>query len=234
MHFSLVMVGAHDGSKTDIFIRRSAAIGKVLLIEPVPYLFNRLKSRYSDLPGVSLCNIVIATKDGDVEFTALRETANSISAWGDQLGSLIPDHAVAANQRFSEHVEVIKAKASSFETFVNTENISSIDILFTDTEGMDAELLVTFPFSRIIPDLIIFECKHSDGYLRVGRKLANLLNLLEDHDYWITILDAENMMATHRSVISRGVPASHDVPFSSSDPRGRISALGHQRTFRQV
>src|SRR5262245_6914610 len=201
MHFSLVMVGAHDGSKTDIFIRRSAAIGKVTLIEPVPYLFDRLSSRYSDSPNVLLRNIVIATTDGEVEFTAPKETANSISAWGDQLGSMIADHAVAHNQRFAQHIEVIKAKASSFETFVNAENISSIDVLFTDTEGMDAELLVTFPFARIIPNRIIFEYKHSDGYMRVGRKLANLLNLLEDHDYLVNILDVENMMATHRSVI---------------------------------
>jgi FkbM family methyltransferase len=197
LHFSLVMVGAHDGSKTDEFIRRAAAIGSVLLIEPVPFLFNRLKSRYADLPSISLRNIAIATKDGDIEFTAPKETAKSIAAWGDQLGSMIAGHAIAHDRRFSQHIEVITAKASSFETLVNAENISSIDVLYTDTEGMDAELLPTFPFSRITPNRLIFEFKHSDGYMRVGRKLASLLNFLDDCGYHVAVMDAENMMAKH-------------------------------------
>jgi FkbM family methyltransferase len=199
LHFSLVMVGAHDGSKTENFIRRSAAMGNVLLVEPVPFLFNRLKSRFSDLPRIILRNIVIAITDGEVEFTAPTETANSITAWGDQLGSMVAGHAAAHDPRFLQHIEVIKAKALSFETLVNAENISSIDFLFTDTEGMDAELLPTFPFSRMMPNRLIFEFKHSDGPNRVGRKLASLLNFLDGCGYHVAVIDNENMMATHRT-----------------------------------
>ena len=83
---------------------------------------------------------------------------------------------------------------------VNAENISSIDVLFTDTEGMDAELLPTFPFSRITPNRLIFEFKHSDGFMRVGLKLASLLNFLDLRGYRVSVLDAENMIATHSSI----------------------------------
>jgi FkbM family methyltransferase len=199
MHFSLVMVGAHDGSRTENFIRGQAALGAVLLIEPVPFLFNRLSSRYAALPNVRLRNFAISTDDGEIEFTAPRESANSVCSYGDQLGSLLPDHAAGNHPGMSQHVERIRTRAFRFETLIDTENISSIDILFTDTEGMDAELLPTFPFSRVMPSRLFFEFKHSDGCGRVGRKLARLLNILDDHGYLISVADNENMFAKHRS-----------------------------------
>jgi FkbM family methyltransferase len=199
MHFNLVVVGAHDGSGMESLVQDAEATGHVLLIEPVPFLFNRLKSRYANLTKVIARNVAISTKDGEVEFTAPKETANFISPYGDQLGSLAPDHAILHDERMSQHVEVIKVQASSFRTLLEAEQISSIDLLFTDTEGMDCELLPTFPFSVIIPKRIIFEFKHSDGTVRVGRKLANLLVFLDDRGYRVRVLDAENMLATHDS-----------------------------------
>jgi hypothetical protein len=65
-----------------------------------------------------------------------------------------------------------------------------------DTEGMDAELLPTFPFSKILPNRIIFEFKHADGFFRVGPKLASLLNVLDLWGYRVSPMDAENMAAT--------------------------------------
>jgi FkbM family methyltransferase len=196
-HFSLVLVGAHDGSKMKTFIRQAEAVGKVLLIEPVPFLFSKLESRYAKSPKVILSKIAISTKDGEFEFIAPKQTANLFVAHGDQLGSLVPNHAKLHDERMAQHIEVIKTPASSFTTLVRTENISSIHTLFTDTEGMDAELLQSFPFSAIIPKRIIFEFKHTDGANRVGKKLASLLTFLEDHGYRINVLDAENMIATH-------------------------------------
>ena len=81
MHFSLVMVGAHDGSKTEQFVRAAAGAGEVLLIEPVPFLFNRLAARYSALPNVRLRNFAISTEEREIDFTAPKETANLISLW---------------------------------------------------------------------------------------------------------------------------------------------------------
>ena len=113
---------------------------------------------------------------------------------------MVRGHAVAHDARMSQHMEVIKARASTFETLVEAEEISSVHTLFTDTEGMDAELLPTFPFSKIVPKQIIFEFKHADGYMRVGRKLASLLIFLDDHGYAVQVLDAENMIAKHQSL----------------------------------
>ena len=57
MHYSLILIGAHDGSKTLPLIRESSAKGKVLLVEPVPFLFHRLAQTVSGIPNVTLANV---------------------------------------------------------------------------------------------------------------------------------------------------------------------------------
>jgi FkbM family methyltransferase len=199
LHYSLVLIGAHDGSKTEGLVRRSIGHGKVLLVEPVPFLFARLRSRYDGQANVILRNIVVSRKDGEVDFTAPKETANTVLGFGDQLGSMIADHAVNHDAGMLAHVETVRWRSESFETLIGSAAISSIDILFTDTEGMDAELLPTFPFAKIRPRQIIFEFKHADGTHRIGRKLAALLVLLDGLGYAVRVLDVENLIATHES-----------------------------------
>ena len=43
MHYTMIFVGANVGSKTQPLIHEANAIGKVMLIEPVPHLFATLK-----------------------------------------------------------------------------------------------------------------------------------------------------------------------------------------------
>jgi FkbM family methyltransferase len=207
MHFSLVLVGAHDGSKTERLVEQARAAGKVLLIEPVPFLFARLKARYATASNVILRNIVVSSVDGEIDFTAPKPTANSLVNYGDQLGSLVDRHAVNHHPHMSEHLEIIRSSSLTFRKLVGEENIRSIDILITDLEGADAELLPTFPFSQLTPSRIIFEFKHADGTFRIGRKLANLLMFLDDLDYKVTVLDVENLLATHKSFDAAGRPA---------------------------
>lgn len=199
MHFSLVVVGAHDGSRMDELVGRAALAGEVLLIEPVPFLFERLKAHYAGRPNVRFRNNAIAARDGEVEFYAPRETANSVVFFGDQLGSLKSHHAQAHHVDLSPHVDAIVAQALRYETLVEMEGISSLDLLLSDTEGMDADLIPTFPFVRVTPKRIIFEFKHTDGTNRVGRRLAGLLIFLEDRGYQINYLDGENFIAIHSS-----------------------------------
>lgn len=195
MHFSLMVIGAHDGSKIEKYIRQQAELGNVLLVEPVPFLFERLKERFADCPSVRCRPCVVSTKDGEVEFTAPKPSASSVIVWADQLGSLRPGHAVSHRAAMSEHIDIIKMQAVSLATLVNDEDISSLDALVIDTEGMDAELLPTFPFSKVVPQGIVFEFKHSDGVMTVGRKLANLLLRLDELGYRTKVLDTENMIA---------------------------------------
>jgi FkbM family methyltransferase len=201
LHYSLVLVGAHDGSRMEQFISRAVTGGEVLLIEPVPFLFERLTVRYAALPRVRLRRIAVAAQDREVEFIAPKPTAYAVAEFGDQIGSLVSGHAVGHRPALAQHIETLRVPALCYDTLVRTEEISSLDLLFTDLEGMDTELLPTFPFSKLLPKQIIFEFKHSDGVMHVGPKLANALLLLDDLGYRVKLVDHENLMATHRSAL---------------------------------
>ena len=62
----VVEVGANDGKTGDPLYRliRYNRRGKALLIEPIPYLFERLRSTYSGSPHCILANVAIASAAG--------------------------------------------------------------------------------------------------------------------------------------------------------------------------
>jgi len=203
MHFSLVLIGAHNGSKLAEPIAAARNAGNVLLVEPVPFLFALLEQRYGDDPAIILRNLCISTTDGQVPFVAPLPSANSVISGGDQLGSLLKDHAVNHDARLSSHVETIEVASKTFVSIIDGSGITGIDVLFCDTEGMDVTLLESFPFEKIKPLQILFEFKHADGTHRVGKKLGRFLIRLDDLGYKVKVLDAENLLAEYGPVPGR-------------------------------
>ena len=195
MHFSLILIGAHDGSKTEALVSQATAAGKVLLVEPVPFLFERLSKKYHGHTNVMIQSVCISTVDGPIDFISPLESANTVVSYGDQLGSVVEKHASNHNPQLSEHIKTITVQSKTFQTLVSENSITSIDMLMTDTEGLDLDILPTFPFHQIMPARIVFEFKHSDGTNRIGLKLANYLIQLDKLGYEVTVLDIENLFA---------------------------------------
>lgn len=195
MDISLILVGAHDGSKTQQLVAKACQSGPALLIEPVPWLFEKLAARYSGDPNIILHNSVISEAAGEVDFYAPLESANEIDRIGDQLGSLNPSHAVLHNPQFREKFEKISVHADTFESIFAKYDIKSVKFLVTDTEGHDAIILSQFPFDRFKPRQVMFEYKHIDGVYRIGPKFAQLLIMLDGAGYRMKILDQENCLA---------------------------------------
>jgi FkbM family methyltransferase len=198
MHVDLLMVGAHNGSKQEHVIIGAASRGIVILVEPVPFLFNQLERDFGGMENVRLERKCIAEKSGTAAFFAPNQDANNVAPWGDQLGSGNRDHALLHNPGFAEHISEIEVECITFTDLIKKYGITSIGTLFTDTEGFDATIIPTFPFSAISPDRIIFEYKHSDGVENIGRKLGMLLCFLDMTGYNIRVSDQENCIATLR------------------------------------
>jgi len=206
MHFSLVLIGAHNGSKLAQLIADARSGGNVLLVEPVPFLFRQLEERYGGDPGVVLRNLCIATADGTASFVAPLPSASSVIMHGDELGSLLPGHAVGHDPALAAHIETIEVAARTFGTLIDELDISSIDLLYCDTEGMDITLLEMFPFEELRPLKIVFEFKHADGTFRIGRKLGGFLIRLDDLGYRVKVLDIENILAERIAEAQAGQP----------------------------
>ena len=193
MKFSLVVIGAHSGDKLSKAIETYSKHGDVLLVEPVPWLFNKLQEKYGSAGSVHLLQAVISENDVDeVSFFAPTQSANEIATWGDQLGSLNPVHALGHNKEFSGKIKEIKVRGISFVALINKFGIDQIDVLHTDTEGYDARLLSVFPFDKIKPREIVFEYKHSDGVFTIGKNFAKLLLILDELCYKTQVIDTEN------------------------------------------
>ena len=195
MNYSLVMIGAHDGSKTSAFINERATLGKVLLIEPVPYLFERLSNRFAGNENITCLNEAISDVNGEVDFYMPAADSNEITSYGDQLGSLVPDHAESHDPKFREKIRKIKCKSRTMYALLADFDIRAIDVLWTDMEGYDTACLLSFPFQLVKPAKIFFEARHSDGTMRIGTRFATLLLLFGELKYRVKMHDSANCLA---------------------------------------
>ena len=193
MNFSLVVVGANSGEKLGEAIEECLRQGIVLLIEPVPWIFEKLKARHGGSESIKLLEAAISESDTDqISFFAPTQSANEVAMWGDQLGSLNPVHAILHSKDFLGKIEEIKVRGFSFSRLIKEFQIENIDCLCVDAEGYDSILLATFPFDKIKPREIIFEYKHSDGVFNIGKNFANVLTILDKFGYKTNIISEEN------------------------------------------
>ena len=197
MNFSLIMIGAHDGSKTDSFIRERAALGSVLLVEPVPFLFARLSQRFAGVANITCLNEAVSNVNGEVDFYMPAPDVNDVASYGDQLGSLIAGHAESHDAAFGDKIRKVKCKSRTMYSLLADYDVRAIDMLWTDMEGYDAACLMSFPFYLLKPTKIFFEAAHTDGMQRIGRKFATLLLLLEELQYRVKIHDSANCLAVY-------------------------------------
>jgi len=135
MHTALLLIGAHNGQKQRDLILQSARQGAVILVEPVPYLFAELSRNYADQPAITCLNCCITPRPGPVDFYAPTPQATQAFPWGDQLGSLHPGHAVHHAAALAPHIQRITADGLTFANLVDRFAITTLDTLFTDTEG---------------------------------------------------------------------------------------------------
>ncbi len=69
-------IGANYGTHTDLFL--SCGFTQVYSIEASPIFYNKLVSKYSNNPNVSLFNFAVADMDGDIDFYDTGDGASSL------------------------------------------------------------------------------------------------------------------------------------------------------------
>jgi FkbM family methyltransferase len=161
-----IEIGANDGAQHDhlaAMIRSRPWRG--VMVEPVPYVFERLRANYGSLDRVALVNAAIADHDGSVPFYHLREAEdhNSLPSWYDAIGSLtraaISGHADQIPDIESRIVEV-EVPALTFDSLCARHGIEDVDLLLVDTEGYDREIVRQVDLGRWRPRLLVYEHFH--------------------------------------------------------------------------
>ncbi len=163
----VVQIDSHDGATDDPVQRQLAAHPgwRALLVEPVPFVFERLRARYQGSPRVRLANLAVADRDGSLPFYHLSADTKArfpaLPHYWDQLGSFDRAHIVKHfGERVAECIMETAIQACSLSSLLERHGITAVDVLHIDTEGADWMILRQLPLDRIQPAVIIAEHKH--------------------------------------------------------------------------
>jgi FkbM family methyltransferase len=180
-----VKIGASDGTTddpcSDILLANTNWRG--LLIEPVPYCFDRLRANFQDSRRFSLEQVAIGAPAGEDTFYYVDAKAiqkiPSLPTWFDQLESFDRNHIMKHLDGVLEPFIIeCKVQVCPLSDVLMRNGIQDVHLLHVDTEGHDYEVLKTLDFAKHAPLSIFVEHKHlSDA------KKAEMLNLLQENGY---------------------------------------------------
>jgi FkbM family methyltransferase len=167
-----VQVGSNDGEHLDplreqIRTRRWRGI----MVEPVPYVFARLRAAYGDNPRITLEPAAIAESEGLRELHHLREAEAGapVPEWYDQLGSfrreVVLKHRDAIPD-FDERLTTTTVPCITFDHLCRKHGVDRVDLVHIDTEGYDFEVVKLVDLEARRPHLLLYEHLHLDEATR--------------------------------------------------------------------
>ena len=198
--FGLVVVGAHFGVWLKEEIEKFKK-QKILLVEPVPYNYNKLKEDLKHLDNIQICTNAIFSENKLSKFYYVREESISKLGkhWASGIGSFNKNHILDhKSKRFKiEENDIVEIEIEfiTFDDLVKKFSISSIDKLQIDAEGAEYEILKSIQYNKININSIQFEFKHFDGTFSQGEKLEEIKKKLIAEGYKLEQLDSENIIA---------------------------------------
>jgi len=202
MHnFGLVVIGAHFGVWLKDQIN-SIENEQILLVEPVPYNYNRLKEDFKNNKNIHICTNAVFSENKIRKFYYVNE--NSITKlgkhWASGIGSFnknhILDHKTKRFKIEDHDIVEIEIEFITFDSLINKYSIKSIDKLQIDVEGAEYEILKSIDFKNIEIKSIQFESKHFDGTFKEGPKLEEIKQKLKSEGYNLNQIDNENIIAS--------------------------------------
>ena len=169
-----VEVGANDGDQHDHlkpFIQSRRWTG--VMVEPVPYIFARLRENYSSAPGVALENSAVASEDGTMPFFHLRDAGADerlgLPDWYDGVGSFSREALLQHRGEIPDVEERIvesEVPVLTFASLCKRHGLTEVDLIVVDTEGYDWEIIRGIDFSAHRPRLLIYEHFHLTAQTR--------------------------------------------------------------------
>lgn len=165
-----VEIGANDGKQHD-HLRPLILAGRWrgVMVEPVPYIYDRLRANYEGLDRVALENVAIADREGTLPFFHVREAAGPERAdlpdWYDGIGSFSRDAVLAHADHVPGLGDLIvetEVPCTTYAALRTRHGDPHVDLLLIDTEGHDWEILKSIDLSSAPPQLIVYEHFHLD------------------------------------------------------------------------
>lgn len=159
-----VNIGANDGLAGDplrefVITRRWRGI----LVEPVPFVFERLKKAYRGRPAIFCENAAIAETSGVKQFWYLRKN-RVLDPGYDQVGSLDRSRVEKLDQSIypgsDRFLECCNVPCMTLRDLLAKHLVSHVDVFLVDTEGHDAKIVDQIDLATSPPSVIIYEHRH--------------------------------------------------------------------------
>lgn len=165
---TFIEIGANDGDQHDFlkeFVLSRAWRG--IIVEPVPYVFERLRGNYGHRPDVSLENVAVAAEDGTKVFYHLGEVKDwareGLPRWYDGIGSFSREEVLSHRAHIPDiesRIVAAEVPCLTFESLCARNGIERLDLILIDTEGYDREIIRQIDLRKWKPRLIVYEHYH--------------------------------------------------------------------------
>lgn len=181
---TFVQIGSNDGRKHDpIHQAVMSASWSGVMVEPVPYVFKRLRENYGSFSRIRLENVAVAVESGFLPFYHVPQADENeqLPSWYDELGSFKKEVVLKHADRIpnlENRLACIEVPCVTFAELCARNGITAVDLIHTDTEGYDYEIIRSLDLDRVRPILMIYEHKHFDEATRKACK-----NLLQSAEY---------------------------------------------------
>ena len=137
------------------------------MVEPVPYLFERLRRNYESHGRIELENVAVADEDAQLPFYYLAEPTleerETLPDRYDGTGAFSRDAVV----RHAAHIPDIESRtvssevtALTFESLCRRNRVERVDLVLIDTEGHDWRILQSIDLDEQRPRLLIYAHYH--------------------------------------------------------------------------
>lgn len=191
-----LQIGANDGVKADPIhelIRRNKR-WRGLFIEPVEFLFERLKQNYAGEERFRFEMVAIGVTRERRKFYFLPASAEleagfELPFYFDQLGSFDRQHIIRhLGERIDPFIAEEMIDCLPLQEVLDRNKITEIDLVHIDVEGFDYEVLKQIDFNRYRPRVLFFEHKHLSPNDRHAARL-----LLEGKGYFVFDHEADTV-----------------------------------------
>lgn len=214
-----VQIGSNDGLQNDplhkVLEKRESWIG--LFVEPVPYLFDRLRRNYGDSPRYKFANVAVNSGEAATFYwvdPSAKRNIPDLPYWYDQLGSFNRNHILNHLDGVLEpYIVSREIEGVTLADLLNREGIRSIDVLHIDTEGWDWRILSQLDLEKFDPQVVLYE----HGHLRAHEK-EDSIRFLEDR---FDLYD-----------LGRDIIAINKKAHQDQGVRSRLRALRNRRVSR--
>lgn len=157
-----MQVGTNDGATSDPFYRHIRLRGwKGILIEPLADEFAELKKNHKNNSNLIFENVAISNKEEVKKFYSIDKSQGDLPFWVNKLSSFDPKIPQEVCDLYDNAILVSKdVQCTTVNKLLEKHEVKQLDLLLTDTEGYDFEILKTIDFSDLRPSMLIYEHRH--------------------------------------------------------------------------